>query len=50
MFIFKDLELNIVVDIIYRRKVDSLTLFLLTVVDLLIYVRYITNIAQDVCK
>jgi len=50
VFIFKDLELNIVVDIIYRRKVDSLTLFLLTVVDLLIYVRYITNIAQDVCK
>ena len=45
MFIFKDLELNIVVDIIYRRKVDSLTLFLLTVIDLLIYVRYITNIA-----
>jgi hypothetical protein len=50
VFIFKDLELDVVVDVIYRRKVDSLTLFLLTVVDLLIYVRYIANIAQDVRK
>ena len=50
MFIFKDLELDVVVDVIYRRKVDSLTLFLLTVVDLLIYIYYIINIAQDVRK
>ena len=50
MFIFKDLELDVVVDVIYRRKVDSLTPFLLTVVDLLIYVRHITNVAQDVRK
>ena len=50
MFIFKDLELDVVVDVIHGRKVDSLTLFLLTVVDLLIYVRHIANIAQDVRK
>jgi hypothetical protein len=50
VFIFKDLELNIVVNVIYRRKVDSLTLFLLIVVDLLIYVRHIANVAQDVRK
>ena len=50
MLIFKDHELDVVVDVIHRRKVDSLTPFLLTVVDLLIYVRYIVNIAQDVHK
>jgi hypothetical protein len=50
VFIFKDLELDVVVDVIYRHKVDSLTPFLLTVVDLLIYVRHIANIAQDVHK
>ena len=50
MFIFKDLKLNIVVNVIYGHKVDSLTPFLLTVVDLLIYVRHITNVAQDVRK
>ena len=41
MFIFKDLKLNIVTNIIYRYKVDSLTLFLLTIINLLIYIRYI---------
>jgi hypothetical protein len=50
VFIFKDLKLNIVVNVIYRHKVDSLTPFLLTVIDLLIYVCHITNIAQDVRK
>jgi hypothetical protein len=50
VFIFKDLKLNIVVNVIYGRKVDSLTLFLLIIIDLLIYVRYITNVAQDVYK
>jgi len=50
VFIFKDLKLNIVINVIHRRKVDSLTPFLLTVVDLLIYVRHIANVAQDVGK
>jgi hypothetical protein len=50
VFIFKDLELNVVINVIYKYKVDSLMLFLLTIIDLLIYVRHITNIAQDVRK
>jgi hypothetical protein len=50
VFIFKDLKLDVVIDVIYGRKVDSLTPFLLTVIDLLIYVRHITNVAQDVRK
>jgi hypothetical protein len=33
--IFKDFKINIVVNAVYRRKVDSLTLLLLTFANLL---------------
>jgi hypothetical protein len=33
--IFKDFKINIVVNVVRRRKVDSLTLLLLTFADLL---------------
>jgi hypothetical protein len=39
--VFKDFELDIVVDVVYRRKVDSLTLLLLTFANLLAYICYI---------
>ena len=35
MSVFKDFEINIVVDAVRRRKVDSLTLLLLTFTNLL---------------
>jgi hypothetical protein len=38
--VFKDFVLNIVVNISYRRKVDSLSLFLLTFINLLTYICY----------
>ena len=40
MSIFKDFEINIVVDAVYRRKVDSLTPLPLTFIDLLTYICY----------
>jgi hypothetical protein len=40
MSIFKDFKINVVINVVYRRKVDSLTLLLLTFVDLLTYVCY----------
>jgi hypothetical protein len=39
--VFKDFKINIVVDAVYRRKVDSLTLLLLTFTNLLSYICYI---------
>jgi len=39
--VFKDFKINIVVNVIYRRKVDSLALLLLTFADLLAYIYYI---------
>jgi hypothetical protein len=39
--IFKDLELDVVIDIINRRKVDSLTPFPSTFIDLLAYIRHV---------
>jgi hypothetical protein len=41
VFILKSFKLNIVVNIAYRFKVNSLALLLLTLVNLLTYVRYI---------
>jgi len=41
MSVFKDFKLNIVVNIVYRRKVNSLTLLLLTFINLLTYICYI---------
>ena len=38
--VFKEFELNIVIDVIYRRKVNSLSPLLLTFTDLLFYVCY----------
>ena len=38
--VFKDFKLNIVVNVIYRHKVDSLTLFLLTFANLLTNICY----------
>ena len=35
MSIFKDFEFNIVINVVYRRKVDSLALLLLAFADLL---------------
>ena len=40
MSIFKEFELNIVVDVVYRRKVDSLALLLLTFANLLADICY----------
>ena len=40
MSIFKDFKFNIVVNVIYRRKIDSLALLLLTLTDLLADVYY----------
>ena len=40
MSIFKDFEFNIVINIIYRRKVNSLALLLLAFADLLADVCY----------
>ena len=40
MSIFKDFEFNIVVDVIYRRKIDSLALLLLTFTNLLTNICY----------
>ena len=37
MSIFKDFEFNIVVDVIYRRKINSLALVLLAFANLLIF-------------
>jgi hypothetical protein len=39
--VFKDFEINIVINAVYRRKVDSLTLLLLTFVNLLAYICHI---------
>jgi hypothetical protein len=41
VFILKSFKLNIVVNIAYIFKVNSLALLLLTLVNLLTYVRYI---------
>ena len=41
IFIFKDFELNIVINVIYRHKVDFLTPLLLTFTNLLAYICYI---------
>ena len=38
MSVFKDFEIDIVINAIYRRKVDSLTPLPLTFVDLLAYI------------
>ena len=38
MFVFKDFEFNIIINIIYRRKVNSLALLLLAFADLLAYI------------
>ena len=40
MSVFKDFKVNIVVNIVYGRKVDSLTLLLLTFANLLANVCY----------
>jgi len=39
--IFKDFKFNIVVNVSYRHKVDSLALLLLTFINLLAYICYI---------
>jgi len=39
--IFKDFEIDIVVDAVRRRKVDFLTLLLLTLTDLLSYIYHV---------
>jgi len=39
--VFKDFKINVVVDAVRRRKVDSLTLLFLTLTDLLSYICYI---------
>jgi hypothetical protein len=39
--VFKDFKLNIVVNISYRRKINSLTPLLLSFVDLLTYICHI---------
>jgi hypothetical protein len=39
--IFKDFKINIIINAVYRRKVNSLTLLLLTFVNLLTYICYI---------
>ena len=41
MSVFKDFEINIVVNAVCRRKVDSLTLLLLTLTNLLSYICHI---------
>ena len=41
VFVFKDFKFNIVVDFSYRRKVNSLTLLLLTFINLLANVCHI---------
>ena len=40
MSVFKDFEFNIVIDVIYRRKVNSLALLLLAFANLLTYIYY----------
>ena len=39
--IFKDFKINVVVNAVYRRKVDFLTPLLLTFINLLAYIYYI---------
>jgi len=39
--VFKDFKINVVVNAVRRRKVDSLTLLLLTFTDLLSYICHI---------
>jgi hypothetical protein len=39
--VFKDFEINIVVNAVRRRKVDSLTPLLLTFTNLLSYIYYV---------
>lgn len=50
VFVFKGLELDIVANVIYRRKVDSLTLLLLPFVDLLTYICYIAFVLSIVSQ
>ena len=38
--VFKEFKLNIVIDVVYRHKVDSLTLLLLTFANLLADICY----------
>ena len=38
--VFKEFKLNIVINVVYRRKVDSLTPFLLTFANLLASICY----------
>ena len=40
MSVFKDFEINIVVNAVYRREVDSLTLLLLAFANLLTNICY----------
>jgi len=39
--VFKDFKINVVVNAVRRRKVDSLTLLLLTFTNLLSYICYV---------
>ena len=40
VFVFKDFKFNIVINVIYRRKIDSLALLLLTFTNLLTNICY----------
>lgn len=41
MSVFNDFKLDIVIDVVCRRKVDSLTPLLLTFTNLLSYIYYV---------
>jgi len=41
MFIFKDLKLDIIVNILFKYKINSLTLVLSAFSDLILYIYYI---------
>ena len=45
MSVFKDFEIDVVVNAVYRHKVDSLTLLPLTFVNLLAYICHTVYVA-----
>jgi hypothetical protein len=46
MFIFKDFKLNIIINVVYKYKVDSLILFPLVFLNLLTYIFYIISVTR----
>ena len=50
MFIFKDFKLDIIVNILFKYKINSLILILSTFFNLILYVYYIINVKSVISR